>query len=204
MWADPTDLFALVALPISWRFVGRERRAFSSRATMGIGVVALVLCAASGSSSPAPRYPFLPRGVLRADVVVRHMGSENIEVGVRRLRDDVRIDCDDALDDPTDAIEGGAFGEEQRWTLAQGDAIPLWDRASSDDTGEAIDRDCYAVQLRSHGEVWWLSWRHGAPAIREAEIRLEPNERPEPEAVTIRPTPNLPAVPVGVTVRRAP
>lgn len=202
VWADPTDLLALPMLALSYRVLsGRAwgaNRAAIPRAA--IGLVALALCTAtSPASGPPPRYPFPPAGRVEADVVVRHTGSEDIEIAVRRLRDETTVDCDGLLDVPQRMLEGSDFSDERRWTLSRGDAIPLWDRR-----GGAVDRDCYAVMLTDpHGREWLVTWRHGAPALRPWPIRLEPNAAAEPDAVRLGASPDdPPAAPDPVTVRR--
>lgn len=198
VWADPTDLFALPALAVSFLVLGRPRAA---RSAPLIGAVALLLCVASdlpGSNNPPPRYPFPPAGVLETDVFIRNHLSADLRVGVRRVRDEVRLECDDLLRDPRPEVEGSDFGDEQEWTVAARDAVPLWDRR-----GGAMTRDCYVVRLRAREREWLLAWRHGTPELREIPIRLEPHESPEAGAMRIDEDPETPpVVPANVTVRR--
>lgn len=194
MWPDPTDLLALPALAISFVVLrSAERR----RAAPMIGVVALIACTATSHSSPPPRYPFRPRGVAPADVFLRHTGSEDLSVSVRRLRDGVEVDCDGLTDEPERMLDDGDFTEPQRWTLARGDGVPLWDRLD-----DAPTRECYAVRLSAHGHEWLLTWRDGTPPVGEMELRLEPNVPAEPSAVVLREGDEPPRAPDGVTVRR--
>lgn len=199
LWADPTDLLALPALALSHRFLGR-RRARPSRLATVSGVAALVFCTATPGpgGDPPPRYPFPPAGLLETDVFVRHTGSEDLEVSVRRLRDETSVDCEELLDPPREMLEDGDFGDERRWRLARGDAVPLWDRR-----GGAVDRECYAVRFKVRDREWLVTWRHGAPALREIDIRLDADEEAEPDAVQVAGDPETaPRVPAGVTVRR--
>lgn len=192
VWADPTDLLALPALVVSWlafrRWEGRPHRA--------VGVVALVFCTATSQNSPPPRYPFPPAGVLETDVYLRHRGGDDIQISLRGLNEDHQVDCAALLDDPE--LEDGAFGEAQEWTLADGDAVPLWERR-----GGSRDRDCYAVLLQAQSRSWLVTWRHDAPPVREIDIRLEPDVEVEPEAVRLRGE-DPPRVPSGVHVELRP
>jgi hypothetical protein len=200
LWADPTDWLALPALLVSYRVLGPRRSSVRHPRRTLIGLAALVLCTATPApgGQQAPRYPFPPGGAFESDVYVRHMGSTDRTMSVRRLRDEVEVDCDGLLERPHLMLEGGDFGDEQTWTLARGDAIPLWDRR-----GGAVDRECYAVKLSVNGQDWLVTWRHGAPALRDVEIRLEPEDDAEPDAVAL---PNEgtqpPRAPAGVTVHR--
>ncbi|MGE0790826.1 MAG: hypothetical protein AB7S26_34445 [Sandaracinaceae bacterium] len=195
VWADPTDLCALPFVLVSYLAFVRPRRA---RLERPVGALALLACVAT-SPSPSPRYPFPPAGVLSADVVVRHVGEEDIDIEVRRLRSETTVDCDGLLERPEQMLEDDDFGDAQSWTLSRGDAVPLWDRL-----GNALDRECYAVRLRDPGgRQWFVTWRHGAPAIRDWRIRLEPGETPEPEAIQLAADAQAPPRgPAGVTIRR--
>lgn len=192
VWADPTDLLALPALWISWtRFRPEIAGPLPHRAQRAaIGALALLVCTATSQNSPPPRYPYPPAGVIETDVYLRHRGGSEITVGLRQLNEDATLDCE-ALE-----IEGEPFGEEQEWTLADGDAVPLWERR-----GGSRDRDCYAVMLHAQERRWILAWRHGAPALREIAIRLEPQEPVEDEAVRLRGE-EPPAAPPGVRIER--
>ena len=199
-WADPSDWLALPALLASHRVLGPRRSYVRHPRRTLIGLAALVLCTATPApgGQQAPRYPFPPGGIYPTDVFVRHMGSTDRTMTLRRLRDEVEVDCDGLLERPERMLDGDDFGDEQTWTLARGDAVPLWDRR-----GGAVDRECYAVRLSVNGEDWLVTWRHGAPAIRDIEIRLEPEDEAEPDAIAL---PNEaaqpPRVPEGVTVHR--
>lgn len=194
-WPDPTDLLALPALALSSRCFRPKPCAATPRALV-VGLVALVACTATSRQTPAPRYPFRPGGVIDADVYLRHTGTEELAVRVLRMRDGAEVDCARLLEAPIDALGGDPFAHERRWTLARGDAVPLWDRLS-----DAPTRECYAVRLEAQGRAWVLAWRHDAPPVRSIEIRLEPDQPAEPEAVMIRGGQEPPRVPEGVTLR---
>lgn len=192
MWPDPTDLLALPALAVSLVVLRTERRPASAL----VGVFALIACTATSPSSPAPRYPFRPRGVVEADLMLRHTGSADLAVSVRRLRDGLEVDCDGLLEAPHELLDAGDFTEPKSWTLARGDGVPLWDRLDGAQT-----RECYAVRLTAHGQEWLITWRHGTPPVVERELRLEPDVPAEPTAVVVREGDVPPRVPEGVTVR---
>lgn len=198
IWPDPTDLLALPALALSAVALGRARRDAGWLARP-VGVAALILCAASGGpghESP-PRYPFPPAGRLETDVFVRNHLAADLPIGVRMVRDDVTLDCDALLQDPLTQLEGGDFDDEQQWTVAARDAVPMWDRR-----GGARDRDCYAVRLKARGSEWLLAWRHGTPPVRDLPVRLQPHETAESGAMRISEDPATPPyVPAAVTVR---
>lgn len=199
---DATDLLTLPMLAVSYVVLSRPRPSLALSARVGLGLAAFATCAATSASAPnAVRYPYPPAGRLDADVVVRHVGSDSIEIGVRRLRDEYEGDCDALLDDPVTALEGDHFGEERRWEIARGDGVPLWDRR-----GGAVDRDCYAVRLTDpHGREWFVVWRHGAPAMREWDIRLDANVPAEDDAMIMpAEAEDPPRAPEGVTVVRKP
>ena len=197
--ADATDLLALPALLVSHRVLGRPREAPASPRGAGvIGLVALAFCTAtSGLGEPPPRYPFPPAGILETDVFVRHVASEDLTIAVRRLRDETEVDCAELLDPPPRLLDGDDFGEEQEWTLARGDAIPLWDRR-----GGAVDRECYAVILKARDHEWLITWRRDAPPVLEHRVRLEVGEPIDEAAVQIaNDGADPPRAPQGVTVR---
>jgi len=198
IWPDPTDLLALPALALSAVVLGRARREPGWLARP-IGAVALALCAASGGpgyESP-PRYPFPPAGRLETAVFIRNHLAADLPIGVRMVRDDRTLDCDAILQDPLAQLEGGDFDDEQQWTVAARDAVPLWDRR-----GGARDRDCYAVRLKARGREWLLTWRHGTPPLRDIPVRLQPHETAESGAMRISEDPDTPPyVPAAVTVR---
>lgn len=199
---DLTDLLALPMLGVSFVVFARARPPLHLAARTAFGVAAVITCAATGGpQQPTSRYPYPPGGELDSDVMIRHVGSESIEVGVRRLRDEQEVDCDALLDDPVAALEGVDFGDERRWELARGDGVPLWDRR-----GGAVDRDCYAVLLHDpHGREWYVTWRQGAPAMRSWDIRLDANVPAEHDAMVMpAEADDPPRAPEGVMVRRKP
>lgn len=194
-WPDPSDLLALPALAISFVMFGRPAR--RSARTALIGVVALVACTATSAQSPPPRYPHRPGGVVDADVFVRHTGSEDLRIAVRRVPDDFSVDCDALLAAPAEVLREVELEGAQEWTLAQGDGVPLWHRL-----GGAPTRECYAVRLDARDRQWFVAWRHGTPPIASMSLRLEQDVAAEPSAVVLGAGDELPRVPPGVTVER--
>jgi hypothetical protein len=199
LWPDPTDIAAIVpACLLSLLVLGPRRNARhtpSRAATLTVGLFALVACAATSRSTPPPRYPFRPGGVIEADVVLRHTGTEELVARVMRVRDGAELDCDRLLaGDPTLSVP---FDHDTSWTLARGDGVPLWNRLA-----EAPTRECYAVRLEVQGRAWVLAWRHGTPPLASRELRLEPDEPAEADAVVVDADEELPRVPTGVSVRR--
>lgn len=197
VWPDPTDLLALPCLALSFTSFGPRLRARSSRYAPLVGVLALLACTATSQQSPPARYPFRPGGRIETDVYLRHTGTEDLQVRVVRLRDEVVVDCDTLSDPPEGALGAGDFAHERTWTLARGDMIPLWDRLH-----EAPERECYAVRVTVHGREWLVAWRHGTPPMRPVELRLEPNVPAEPEAIVATPGEEPPRAPEGVIVRQ--
>lgn len=196
LWPDPTDLVALPSLAVSFTLFGPRSAPRDRASTVAVGLFALVACAATSRSTPAPRYPYRPGGTVTADVFLRHLGNEEIAIRVERLRDGVEVDCDPLMSDPLAALGDAPFGHETRWTLARGDAVPLWDRLAN-----APTRACYAVRLRAQDRTWLVAWRHGAVPLRPMELRLDPDQPAEPDAVLLRPDAEPPRVPEGVVVR---
>ena len=196
IWADPSDLLALPMLLVSFFALGRR----AGRPRPALGWLALAFCTATsapGQSEAPPRYPFPPAGRLETDLFIRNHLSADLHVGVRQVRDEVTVECDDMLQRPEEVLRGEAFGDEREWTVAARDAVPLWDRR-----GGAMTRECYAVRLRARDREWLVSWRHGTPPLREIPIRLEPHQSPEAGAMRIGSEPETPPyVPSGVTVR---
>jgi hypothetical protein len=162
-----------------------------------VGLVALVACVATTRATPPPRYPYRPGGVVEADLFVRHTSTEELTIRVQRLRDGAAVDCDRLLESPADALGADPWAHERSWTLARGDAVPLWDRL-----GEAPTRACYAVRLETGGRAWILAWRHGVPPLAPMRLRLDAGEPVEDVAVRIDPAAELPRIPEGVTVLR--
>lgn len=196
IWADPSDLLALPALALSYRFLGRGQ----GRPRHAIAVLALAFCTATpaaGQGDAPPRYPYPPAGVLETDLFIRNQLSADLPIGVRRIRDEVEPDCDDLLRTPETILDNDDFVDEREWTVAARDGVPLWDRR-----GGAMTRDCYAVILRARDARWLITWRHGAPELRRIPIRLEPHEAAEAGAMRIsNDAETPPSVPAEVTVR---
>jgi len=196
IWADPSDLYALPTLLLSFLLLGRR----PARPRPALGWVALVFCTATnapGQGDAPPRYPFPPAGVLETDLFIRNHLSADLHVGVRQVRDEVTIDCDTMLQEPDTALSEGSFGDEREWNVAARDAVPLWDRR-----GGSMDRECYAVRLRARDREWLITWRHGTPPMREIPIRLEPHQSPESGAMRVSAEPDTPPnVPSNVSVR---
>lgn len=194
MWPDPTDLLALPSLAVSYVVLRAEKE---RRPATAVGVLALLACTATSAQPPPPRYPYRARGIIPADVFVRHTESDPLQISVKRLRDGVEIDCDALMEAPERATDRDDFTSEKEWTLARGDGVPLWDRP-----GGAPTRDCYAVRLRAHDREWLLVWRHGTPPIAQMPLRLEADVPAEPQAVIVREGDEPPRVPSGVVLRR--
>jgi hypothetical protein len=194
MWADPTDLAALPTLAISFVLFGPRIQTEARASAPIVGALALLACAATSAPAPPPRYPFPPGGRIATDVFLRYTYSGELQVRVRRLRDQARVDCATLLESPELEIDDSELADEQQWTLSRGDAVPLWDRFH-----EAPDRACYAVQLSAHDRTWLIAWRHGAPPIREVEVALEP-EGAEDGAIVFSEE-YAPVAPAGVVVR---
>lgn len=195
-WPDPSDLLALPAAYVSLFVLGPRARRREHRLAPSVGVIALVACTAT-SQAPPPRYPFRPAGLLETDVYLRHTGAEDLVIHVRRIRDQAALDCDRLDDPPEDQLKSGDFGDDSAWTLARGDAVPLWDRLH-----DAPERECYAVRIAVYDHEWILTWRAGDPPIHDVPIRLEPNVPAEREAVVASPGEEPPRVPPGVHVLR--
>lgn len=197
IWPDASDLFALPALLVSYRFLGRN----AGRPRHAIGVIALAFCTATsspGQGDSPPRYPFPPAGALETDVFIRNQLSADLHIGLRIIKDEIEVDCDGLLQTPETMLDNGDFVEEEReWTVAARDGVPLWDRR-----GGAMTRECYAVILNVHGVRWLVTWRHGTPPLQRIPVRLEPHEAVEAGAVRIPNDPQRPPnVPPNVTVR---
>ena len=212
VWADPTDLWALPALLVSYAVFRkadrRHLRAHRPRAHREtsqalVGAIALVFCTATnapGQGDTPPRYPFPPAGRLETDVYVRNHLASDLSLAVRPLRDEVTVDCDEMLADPDGVLHADDFGDEREWTAAARDAVPLWDRR-----GGAMTRECYAVRFRARDREWLIAWRHGEPALRDVPVRLEPHESAEAEAMRVSADPDTaPHVPSGVSVHAWP
>jgi hypothetical protein len=196
--ADPYDLCTLPALAVSFVALGPKSRSLHlSRHAHVVGAIALFACAATvPNRNPAVRYPFRPGGMLQTDAYVRHMGSQELTIKVRRLKDDVRVDCGELAERPQHVLADGHFMDEQSWSLARGDAVPLWDRFH-----DAPERECYAVRLEAHGVNWLFTWRHGEPPLIEIPIRIETERTAEAGAIVLTEGAE-PRVPAGVTFRR--
>jgi hypothetical protein len=120
LWCDPTDLVALVVLPLAWWLAAREkawtvkRREWLTRWLRAIGFcVGIFACAATSSTERTYRgTAFLFNGTMRPQVL-------------RLYRLQSQLDCARSLDQPAMWPGLGAFMLQACPTLAPGDILPL-------------------------------------------------------------------------------
>lgn len=134
---DPTDLFALPALLLSWRFslhVAARRsdpaRAYTMLAS-GVGLSAAL------ATSPPPGDP-----MLTADLVIGSETSGTLVMRIRALRDEVVVDCQAAIRNPTAAFSRALFAPAVAWQVDSGRVV------QAQGSGFTVpDRECSAILI---------------------------------------------------------
>ncbi len=111
-WVDPTDLVALVVLPIAWRLAHREAgaKALGERLALGLGLAACV-------ASPPPE----PQWTTNAFIV--NETGRAIELHVRWVESSV--DCEAIQSRYAEALPREVFGAGTTYVLRQDATLPL-------------------------------------------------------------------------------
>ena len=127
---DPTDLLTLPALLLSWRFSLHVAARPSAPARAFTFVASSVgLTAALATSQP------VGDPMITADLVIGSETSGTLIMRIRALRDEVVVDCDAAIRNPTAAFSRALFAPAVAWQIdsgrivqAQGDGFMVPDR----------------------------------------------------------------------------
>ncbi len=125
IYVDPTDLYALPMLWVSWRVLGAwcaspvALGALVARGGLALGSVACV-----ATSPPPEPPPMLPQGAWGA-FLVRNADSEEQVVRVRYLKDSVAVDCGAVLEAPAQVLNPDLFGPAEAYILEPDQVLGL-------------------------------------------------------------------------------
>jgi hypothetical protein len=178
VWCDPTDLVALVALPIAWRIVSRARLPQAApvlaRSAAAVGALACI-----ATSAP------LPPSVLTAAYVTNET-DQTVRLRARWVEAD--LDCSVVDDEPGRALSPELFGDGVSFELAPGDLLPLTREAAGqpelsglpDDDMVRGDGPCDAALLQIEGfDEVIVYWNRAAPIRRVRAATDDPRGRLE-------------------------
>lgn len=164
LWTDPTDLIALVALPLAWRVAahGPPRPTRAGRTTPGklretVGVVAGA-AACLATSGPGRRE-------FKTTAFLANVSYGDTTVEIFRAR--APLDCAAILADPATALATAPFDPEACWTLGVGEMVPLarnwvrWDYKGVTSGPGGPTPQCDAVIVRVGDQLQALvSWQN--------------------------------------------
>lgn len=166
--SDPTDLVALPMLWLSLRVLGAATTTAPARlarrsAEAGAAAVGLMCSVATSQPGPEPE-PFpewLPS--IEGDVWLHNATGEEMVVHIRRLADDVLVDCDQVAEDPARLLSDALFGDVQSWTVPVDANLTVIDHFEGEQT-------CYAARIDADGFApAVLFWRDGEISQHQIE-----------------------------------
>lgn len=144
LWADPTDLVALLSIVVSYRVLGaraaqpRPIRRSLVRPAVFVGALA---CAASSPSDPPPRE-------LSSAVVLHNQSGRDLDVRLSAPREGLRYDCTLALRDPQVLFRPEHFVAYEHVRLPPSDLLPLDRDLPSRRRSEPVPQDPSPCQVR--------------------------------------------------------
>lgn len=157
LWPDPTDLLALVVLPLAWRVLHAHRVTVrpSPRMEKSLGIAAMLACLAT--SGDARR--------VSTSLALFNITHENLDLQI--YRPGAPLDCDAVSADPEARLAPESFDLESCPRLMRLDALPVdIDWGNPDEHGTTpepitVDRPCDAVLVRASGVrdtvVFWTA-----------------------------------------------
>lgn len=155
LWADPTDLLALVSIAASARWLAplAARPAMATRiekaAARPLLVLGVLACAATSMPSPEPPERF-------GEMFVWNQRPKDVQVRVSALRDQITFSCDAAQAAPEAVFSTTSFRVARHFTLVANGRLPL------DDLRRQQDGGCHALLLSVEGAAdRLLIWRSG-------------------------------------------
>lgn len=125
---DPTDLIALVALPVGlWFFdpVMASARAGQTRRALEAAAVTLGGLASLATSPPPCDGDDCFVTTESSQVSILNMTNELHVLRVRPLREGVALNCDTVARDPAAFLSPAVFGAPETWMVQSGQEIPL-------------------------------------------------------------------------------
>ena len=173
IWPDPTDLLALPALWLSWRWLvpvaavtAPERRRL---VIQGAAVAGLIACGAT-SRVPAASYPSTT-GQQVGDVFLHNASAGEPEVHMAYYAETIEeSDCGRLVSAPP--TDSSVYARYRRWRVPSGANMPLWDRQP----GRA-NAPCYAVSVAlGSGQRWIVAWSADQVPVREISASGMPGD----------------------------
>lgn len=155
-YTDPTDCLTLVMLPVSVAFFDgtmrtgwqSPRRRIAALVLAGVGTLA---CAGSTGPGPGPDPEPVPvTNQFQSRVALLNKTHELQIVQIRKLADDVSLDCDRVAEAPQEYLRADVFGDPVRWELASGQQIGLSGNVTELGSGNAPSigqDDCRAARI---------------------------------------------------------
>jgi hypothetical protein len=141
---DPTDLLALPILLVSWRtllpYMDPEASAWVPLQRSAVAGLACVGLWASVATTDRPEPPPFYDSVF-GQLYINNAGDDRVTFHIRRLREEVSIDCDEVKADPGRLLSPEAFGDAEHWWLDPGVNLGL----------EIAGSDCGAVWVAGDG-----------------------------------------------------
>ncbi|HZO13139.1 MAG TPA: hypothetical protein VFB62_07765 [Polyangiaceae bacterium] len=124
---DPTDLLALPALLVSYRFLGRARETQGRYLESALATAGAIACMAT-SPPPCEGEECRPQPVPpqeQAALVFANGTNTQRLVRVRPLSSSLLVNCTTLLNDPSRVLTDDHFDPAQSWLLEPGRALPL-------------------------------------------------------------------------------
>ncbi len=153
---DPTDLFALPALLVSFAvLVPTMARRYIERplTTRALVIGGSLACAATSQENPCSGVDGCTDGIPReqAALVLGNTTSAQRLMRVRGLKDSVIVDCDKMLVDPTSTLSRELFEDAQTWLIEPERGLPLQNRSAC--SAYLIDADGMEPTLLAWSEA---------------------------------------------------
>lgn len=151
---DPTDLMALLAIPVGIVLLEPVMRRDNPTTTRRMVEIAAITIGGISSMATSPvcrgdECNFVPEQ--SGQVSVLNKTNELHILRVRSLRPNVMLDCDQVAEDPNAYLRDGVFGPPETWFLQSGQEIPIGP-VTFNEWGEAVRQEsgrCRAMLIQS-------------------------------------------------------
>lgn len=183
IWVDPTDLVALLSLPVAWWVCEASTTRVSGRGVIERAGIVLGAAACLATSAPVP-----PPTWSTSAYLVDWTGAPQ-EVRIRWI--DGELDCARVAADPITALDRGMFtATGVTFSLVAGATVPLDPDAARSAAGlprgpgSTTTAACNAALLQVEGMPDTIVFWNGLP-VRRIETTVAPARSPESGAVAL-------------------